>query len=74
MGRVLLEAVGLEFEDGGNTIWIHGPAGTILRVKCSGKITMTTCEAPAAHADVMASGDITFCVPRLEADPQEQVH
>jgi hypothetical protein len=61
--RIQLEAVGLEFDEGGNTIWIHGPGGTVLRIKCSGRITVNECSAPCAHADVMVEGDIAFCVP-----------
>lgn len=64
--RVQLEAVGLEFDEGGNTIWIHGPGGTLLRIKCSGRITVTACSAPTAHADVMVDGDIAFCLPTID--------
>lgn len=63
MARVQLEAVGLEFDEGGNTIWIHGLGGTLLRIKCSGRIRVNECSAPTAHADVMVHGDIAFCVP-----------
>jgi hypothetical protein len=61
--RIQLEAVGLEFNDGGNTIWIHGPGGTLLRVKCTGTITAKSCSAPTAHADALVVGNIEFCVP-----------
>lgn len=61
--RIQLEAVGLEFDEGGNTIWIHGPEGTLLRIKCSGRITVKECSAPCAHADIQVEGDIAFCVP-----------
>lgn len=63
MGRIQLEAVGLEFEEHGNTIWVQGAQGTLLRIKCSGHIKVKRCEAPGAHADVLVSGDIEFCVP-----------
>lgn len=67
MARIQLEALALEFEEDGNTIWVHGSdGGTILRIKCSGHIRVKSCSAPGAHADVMVSGDIEFCVP-LEA-------
>jgi hypothetical protein len=62
MARVQLEAVGLEFEKDGNTIWVHGSCGTLLRIKCSGRIKVKRCSAPA-HADVIVAGDIEFCVP-----------
>ena len=63
MGRIQLEAVGLEFEEHGNTIWVQGAHGTLLRIKCSGQITVKRCEAPGPHADVSVPGDIEFCVP-----------
>lgn len=66
MARIQLEAIGLEFDEGGNTIWIHGSQGTILRVKCSGRITAERCSAPGPHADVLVKGDISFCVPEPE--------
>lgn len=66
--RVQLEAVGLEFVEGGNTIWIHGAHGTILRIKCSGRILVKACSAPSAHADVMVDGDVAFCIPGSEME------
>lgn len=63
MARIQLETVGLEFDEGGNTIWIHSSGGTMLRIKCSGQITTKSCSAPTAHADVLVAGDIEFCVP-----------
>lgn len=72
MARILLEAMGLEFEEGGNTIWIHGSQGTILRIKCSGRIMTSSCSAPGPHADVLVEGDIKFCVP--PEDTTESIH
>jgi hypothetical protein len=63
MARIQLEAVGLEFEENGNTIWVHGRHGTLLRIQCSGQIKVKRCEAPGAHADARVLGDIEFCVP-----------
>ncbi len=77
MARIQLEALALEFEENGNTIWVHGSNGTILRIKCSGHIRVTSCAALGAHADVMVLGDIEFCVPPLEmaeAGETETVH
>lgn len=75
MARVLLQAMGLEFEEGGNTIWIHGSQGTILRIKCSGHILTSICAAPGPHADVLVQGDINFCVPPEDTvDPMEPIH
>ena len=74
MARVVLEALGLEFEEGGNTIWVHGPEGTILRIKCSGRVMSKVCTAPTAHGDIMVEGDILFCIPVDEAPVGESVH
>ena len=77
MARVHLEALGLEFEEGGNTIWIHGSdGGTLLRIKCTGRIEAKACAATVAHADVIVQGDIAFCVPSLDDNDQapESVH
>jgi len=63
MSRIVLDVVGLEFVEGGNTIWVHGSEGTVLRIKCSGRITAKSCSAPGPHADVIVAGDIEFCVP-----------
>ena len=76
MARVQLEAIGLEFEEGGNTIWIHGTEGTLLRIKCTGRIETKACAATVAHADVIVQGDIAFCLPQPDDNetPEESVH
>ena len=71
MSRIQLEVLGLEFVEGGNTIWIHGSEGTVLRIKCSGRVTTTRCSAPGPHADVIVQGDIAICVPEHMADESE---
>src|SRR5262245_24617928 len=63
--RHTIAVAGLEFEDGGNTIWVHGKGGTVLRIKTDGKVTSKACSvelAGYAHADVAAHGDIEICV------------
>lgn len=74
--QILLHAVGIEFREGGNTIWVHGNHGTILRIQCTGKISSTCCASPGPHADVRVQGDITICLPDSEeADEEvENVH
>lgn len=71
MARVQLAVIGLEFDEGGNTIWVHGTEGTLLRIKCSGRITVSECSGPGAHSDVMVPGDIAFCVPMTNGHPNE---
>jgi len=52
---MMIPAAAIEFNEGGNTLWVHGPeGGTILRLKFSGKITSKVCKAsPVPHADAM---------------------
>lgn len=69
--RILLPVLGLEFHEGSNTIWVHGQEGTVLRIKCTGKITVSACpNGGGPHADVQVQGDIRFCVPDSELDEE----
>jgi hypothetical protein len=62
--RVLVRVSALEFHEGGNTIWIHGPqGGTTLRIKTMGKITTSRCAtSPISHGDIVVQGDIHLCI------------
>lgn len=62
--RLQIKAAVLEFNVGGNTIWVQSPeGGTIFRIKCSGKITTEQCQnSPVSHSDIIVEGDIHFCV------------
>jgi len=55
MSRITIPAVQVEFEDGGNTIWVTAPDGsTLMRIKTCGRIRKTTCAgSPSAHCDIM---------------------
>ena len=53
----------LEFDEGGNTIWIHSIGGTVLRIKCRRIVVHRECSNTVPHADVNVTGDINFCVP-----------
>jgi len=63
--HVVIELSGLEFYEGGNTIWVHSATGgTTLRIKCTGKIIVDpTCTNNVAHADMKVDGDIVICIP-----------
>jgi hypothetical protein len=67
-GRVIVPVVAIEFFEGGNTIWIHGPqGGTTLRIKTLGKVTSTRCDtSPVSHGDVVVQGDIHLCIGKDE--------
>ena len=64
-GRIEIDVAMLEFDEGGNTIWVHGPNGaTVLRIKCTGKLSTKVCATNiSAHADLMVNGDIEVCMP-----------
>lgn len=66
-GRVIIPAAQVEFIDGGNTLWVHGPGGgTILRIKVSGVIRRKACTtSPTPHADAFIHGDVEMCMPSL---------
>ena len=56
----------VEYNEGGNTIWVHNAQGaTVLRIKCTGKVTVNNeCENTCTHSDMLVIGDIELCVPR----------
>lgn len=62
--RILIPVAQLEFNEGGNTVWVHSPlGGTVLRIKCTGSIKVSQCEnSPVSHSDIMVAGDIDICV------------
>lgn len=61
--RVKIPVEELEFNVHGNTIWIQGLGGTVLRIKCSGKINISGCtDNVCSHSDLMIDGDINFCL------------
>lgn len=62
--RILIESAAIEFSQGGNTIWVQSPqGGTILRIKCTGKIITEACQnSPISHGDILIEGDIHICV------------
>jgi hypothetical protein len=63
--RVVIPVVEVEFEEGGNTLWIHAADGTTpLRFKATGKITSQVCKnSPVTHGDAMIDGDLCICIP-----------
>lgn len=61
---VKIDAALIEFVEGGQTIWVHGPEGaTILRIKTMGKITSRSeCENVCSHLDIQVQEDINICL------------
>ena len=61
--RVILPALGVELVEGGNTIWVQGPDGTVLRIQCTGSIKIKSCAVGGPHGDCQVQGDIELCIP-----------
>jgi len=61
---ISIPAALIEFVEGGNTIWVHGPMGTtILRIKTMGKINVNgECENICSHSDIVVKDDIEMCL------------
>lgn len=61
---ISIPAAMIEFVEGGNTIWVHGPMGaTILRIKTMGKINVQgECENVCSHSDMIVQDDIEMCL------------
>ena len=62
---VMIPVSAIEFREGGNTLWVHGPqGGTILRLKTlNGAITSKRCQSsPISHGDAIIQGDLELCV------------
>lgn len=62
--RILIPASVIEFVDGGNTIWVHGPDGaTVLRIKTMKKIHTRSCgDENPSHSDIVVGDPIHVCV------------
>ncbi len=62
--RVTIPVESLEFNVGGNTIWVHSPKGaTVLRIRLGGQLDVNThCENGVSHLDLCVGGDATFCL------------
>ena len=55
----------LEYRPGGKAIWVHGPKGTtVLRIQCSGTITVLEREVLHPSADLHVVGDIIIFKPK----------
>ena len=65
---IQIEVALLEFSESGHTIWVQSMDGTVLRIKCTGRIVVDErCSNNCPHADLIVKGDIRFCVPMKEA-------
>ena len=70
--RITIQASMIEFTQGGDTIWVHGPKGnTVLRIKVDGirgcKVTAEACPtSPVSHADLLVHDSVKVCIGREE--------
>lgn len=64
MTRHTIEVCEIEFQDGGNTIWVHSKEGaTVLRIKATGKVKAHRgCSNIVSHSDMIVTGDIEVCL------------
>jgi len=62
--RITIQVGMIEFNAGGNTIWVQSPTGgTTMRIKTNGKINIDQCEnSPISHVDIIVDSDINFCL------------
>ena len=63
MPRIKIPVCELEFEEGGDTIWVQSPLGaTVLRIKAVGGIAIVNCEtSPVSHLDLVVP-EAEFCL------------
>lgn len=62
--RIQIPVQFIEFDEGGNTLWVQAESGTVLRIKVKGYIQTERCASnPVSHLDLMAQ-DVspTFCL------------
>jgi hypothetical protein len=64
MARIVIPVECLEFDEGGNTLWVQGLSGTVLRVKVKGSFRTEACRTnPVSHLDLEADNqNPTFCL------------
>lgn len=62
--RIKIPVCELEFEEGGDTIWVHSPKGmTVLRIKSMGGIECSEClDNLVSHGDILVHDPIRICV------------
>lgn len=62
--RIQIPASVIEFDEGGNTIWIQNTEGsTAIRIKTMGKIKTDRClTSPVSHSDIVVKEDINICL------------
>ena len=54
----------LEFDEGGQCIWVHDAKGsTVLRIKVKNIKVQRGCENICAHSDMMVNNEVTICLP-----------
>ena len=73
---VMIPVLAIEFREGGNTLWIHGPqGGTVLRLKTlDGSITSKRCQSsPIAHGDAIIQAILKSALLMRTGRPRDDV-
>lgn len=66
-GRVVIPVLAIEFDSEGNTLWVQGEGGTVLRIKTMGRIVTEECTtSPVCHGDIVVREDIRMCLAGLK--------
>lgn len=64
MARIQIPVTLLEFDEGGTTLWVHGPDGsTVLRLKAKKITKKRGCENICAHVDIIVDTNVEVCMP-----------
>ncbi len=78
MSRITVPLLAMEFEEGGNTVWFQGLAGTVFRIKANSPISVKPCDQglrfAGSHGDLFVYSDIEICLGNdagLELDPDK---
>lgn len=63
-GRIQIPVNVIEFDVHGNTLWVQGANGTVLRIKVEEGFTIEKCEtSPVSHSDIyIPRGKVGFCL------------
>lgn len=63
-----IEVACLEFDEHGNTLWVHDEKGnTVLRIKSKERIVVNKkCVNNSPHADMCVSEAIEICIPETK--------
>ena len=65
MSRIAIPVNEIEFDEGGHTLWVQAPSGTVLRLKTTAPGGITVRKEfinPVSHVDVVTDQPIEVCL------------